>query len=362
MITMKTRSPAVAVALAVLAGAMGTGCGMLPGSGGGNPQASADVVSGDGGGAVTTDPTTGVVSGTGGGAVDVAGLTLPRKVTYAGVEYTVTKVTPQIDKEKGPGVGLDVTMRNTLPDEQSLYASHVSLREPDGSRLQAEGSNDPANPGYLTDKAIYLASGAKEQRTVFVPVTRPLRVADTRFSVANTDKKGVPAEVPLSGPEPKPQFPIDLTLPTDSPTFPGRPGFTVKLRSAQLVEEWGDVRAQIGTHLIVMKIAVIAGTCDYCSGSGAGSSTVRVVVDGTPKQAEYQDPSGCCLIDMGQAVDLTEVYVMPDRYTSVSLVVQGNNLSDNPPQHPLPFTIPPLPTATGSSTTGSVPSTAKAGS
>jgi hypothetical protein len=355
MLRTKTRSGTAAiVAVMVVTAAVGAGCGRI--GGGDSPRPSADVV-GDDGAAPTTDGDGATSAGSGSGAadtstVDVSGTLLPRKVTYAGTEYVLTRAAPKTDPDKGPGVALDISVHNTGADEAGFYPEWVSLRDAKGTRWSAAGVVDPTDG--LTNKEIYLLGGSKVDRTFFVPADGALHLADLRLSVAKG--KGIPAEVPLSGAEPRSPYPVELTVPHDAPTFPARPPFTVTFTSAQLVEEWQDTRAEVGTHLVVMKIHVTAGSCDYCDGAAIGTGTVRLVIDGSPKEAEHQEPSGCCLIDQGVTKDLTEVFVVPDTYASVSLVVQGSLVKSKPEQQSFPFTIPPLPPVAGT-TAGSVPTT-----
>jgi hypothetical protein len=342
-----------AVGLLLMVGGAGSGCRLMGGVG--STQATAEMVGDTSTATAGADGPTSTTAAVG-RAVDVGGVALPRTVTYTGMEFTVTKAAAASDGSHGSAVALDVTLHNTASEEQQVEAAWVSLRTPDGTRLEADGLSDPSVSGDLRGDVLDVSSGGRVTRTFFVPVEGALRLADTRFSVANTRTKGIPAEVPLSGAVSRSPFPIDLTVPTEKPTFPGKPPFTVSFRSAQLVEEWQDRRAEVGKHLVVLQFGIVSGTCDlFCTDPAVGEATVRLVIDGTPYDALEQDPSGCCLLRASETHDLTEVYALPDRYSSVSLVVQGDTNKSNPEQHPLAFTIPPLPVDGGPAPTGTVP-------
>jgi hypothetical protein len=353
-LTMTRSGGIAAVGLLLVVGGAGSACGAI---GGGGRQPSAEVVGDERTGPVDADRPTSTTAAAN-RAVDAADLALPRTVTYTGVEFALTKAVPVSDAAHGPGVGLDIAVHNTLPGEQEVEASWVSLRTPDGTRLEADRLSDSTVGGDLGDEFVTVPSGGRVTRTFFVPVQGKLRLADTRFSVAKTREKGIPAEVPLSGAVPRSPFPIELTVPTEKPTFPGKPAFTVTFQSAQLVEEWQDRRAEVGKHLVVMKFAVVSGACElFCTMSSVGPATIRLVVDGTPYDSLEQEPSGCCLLDASETHDLTEVYALPDRYSSVSLVVQGDTSKTNPEQRPLAFAVPPLAAAGASGPVGTVPTT-----
>jgi hypothetical protein len=336
MDTSRIRSgAALALAAMVVAAAAAGGCG--PSGDDAGPRASAEVV--------PDDPTAGRAPTTrgavpGNGAVDAAGLALPRKVSYTGLEITVEKVTPLTDSDLGPGVGLDLTVRNSRAEAAGLSPSLVALVDAGSTRHAAYGFDDPRSPGTWSSADVEVAAGGRVQRTAFVAVEGGLKLATARLSVGA--EKSIPAQVPLAGPEPGAAYPLDIAVPTAPVKFTDSSPFTLTLVSAQLAEEYQDTRAEKGTHLVVLRMRVVGDPCD-CGGVIVGTGTVRLVVDGTPKEPKLQDPSGCCLLSVGDGHDLTEVYELPDTHTSVSMVGQSALNRTERQQHPFAVTVPPLP-------------------
>jgi hypothetical protein len=343
----KWQAPAVlAVVFALSVAGLGAGCG-LSDDASETKEASADVVddqtADDGGGTSTSSSTTpdDGASGTedgGSGSIDVSGAEFPRTVTYAGFEVTVEDAEVGRDELEGPGVVLSLTVRNLFGEIGKFVPESIGLVDADGARIQAIGFEDPDDPalGYVTKFEMEVAPNGKTQRKAFLPVDGAFELAEATFSVA--EEKKLPAEVPLTGEVPESGLPLPITVPTEPVEMYDLGSFTLTLKSAELIEEYGRYRAPEGSHLVAVKLRLEATN----GNAYANGNTLRLVVDGTPFGAVLQDPeTGPHGIITGGADDMVEIYELPDDYTEVSmLAVSGGG---GPADHPLTITVPPLP-------------------
>jgi hypothetical protein len=338
----KWHAPArLAAVLALSVAGLGAGCG-LSDDAGESKEASADVVdqttvpADDGsGGSVTTGTTP---EDEASGAIDVSGVELPRTVTYAGFEFTLDAVEPYTDDFEGPGVTLSLTVKNLINEIGELAPETIGIKDADGVRVQAVAFDDPddASAGYAMTQPVEVAPNGKAKRTAFVPVEGELKLADATLLIAE-DKK-LPAEVPLSGEVPESAFPLPVTVPTGTVQLDGVFTYNLTLKSAELIEEYGRVRASEGTHLVAVQMRIEPlGPNAYFD-----DNTVRLVVDGTPYGAVHQDPSSLNIIT-GGADDLVEVYELPDDYEEVSMLGTSDNSGGEHPDQPFAITVPPLP-------------------
>lgn len=334
---MRRSTTAGAVVLVLSVAALGSACGTTDDK---TKDASADVVDAT---TTTADATTTTVEDGASGSVDVSGVELPRKVNYAGLEITVEGAEAVTDEDDGPGVALELTVRNLLKETAQILPTSIGLVDGDGGRMLAIGFNDPADPARGNDATspVEIIADGKVERTAFVPVEGELDLAAASLSVAEEEK--IPAEVPLSGDIPKSAFPAAITVPTEPVQLYSQGPLTLTLESAELAEEYGPDRAPAGSHFVVLKVSAIGDECSGgCGGASLSGETVRLVVDGTPLVAAISDPVSCCGIAVGAGADLTLVYELPDEHTEVSMLGSSSDLEKRP-EHTYAITIPELP-------------------
>lgn len=337
----RLRSLAVLAAVLVGAAGLGAACGT---SGDAKKDATAEVVSDNDDAAADGDASSTTGARTSPGSIDVSGTELPRTVVYTGLEVTVEGAEAATDDGQGPGVTLALSVRNTLEAEWKISPLAVGLVDDEGTRFQATGFDDPNDPdlGFGSTGEVPVISEGKIERTAFIPVEGGIDLAGAKLSL--TEDGLLPAEVPLAGDVPEPVLPLPIEVPSESGTVGGVLGdpLTLTILSGELTEESFGWRASEGAHIVVVKYRAVGGAP---RGAVITAGTVRLVVDGGPNDAvhmvgEHQVDN----VGGGEAKDFTALYSLPDDHDEVGLLGTSDPAFGNqPPDHPFPITVPPLP-------------------
>jgi hypothetical protein len=340
----KLRSSAMLAAALVSLATLGAACGVSDQDEG--KDATAEVVSEQDGDASPADDDAGSTTtpeDTSSGSVDVSGVELPRTVTYTGLEVTVNEAKVATDEAQGPGVTLTLSVRNTLEVEWKISPLAVGLVDGEGTRYQATGFDDPNDPdeGLGATGEVPVVSEGKIERTAFIPVEGGLDLAEAKLSL--TEDGLLPAEVPLAGEVPESVLPLPIEVPSEPGTVGGVLGdpLTLTIQSAELVEESNGWRASEGAHIVVVKYRAAGGS----RGAVITSGTVRLVVDGAPNDAIHMvGEQQVDNVGPGEGKDFTALFSLPDDHNEVALLGTSDTAFNNqPPDHPFPITVPPLP-------------------
>jgi hypothetical protein len=284
----------------------------------------------------TADPSSAGPSGS--ADINTASVQLPRTVTYAGLEVSLTKVTATVGEDGSgsnvPGVQLDMTAKNNLSKEADLTTEEVSLLAADSSRAEATSLKHDQ-----TTSSIPVVAGGKVTATAFVPVPNGTDLSGYSFSISEKDK--FPASVPLSGTPPTSGYPLTVAAPGETAQVQFSNGSTVawRVESVQIVLDDGDARADKDSRWALVKVRMQAGKYS----EAISDDSMKLVVDDLPGSAANGYPDrGIFVLNANEGKEATYVYKLPAQFTKVS-VLAGDPTNGPTATHDFALTVPPLP-------------------
>lgn len=235
---------------------------------------------------------------------------LPRAVTYGGLEFTLTQAV--IDNQDKSGdetvyrtdqafARLKLTARNTT--RKTTYADFTLFK------LRLADGKDYPNQNYsitMPDPA-----AASEIPLVFeVPTDAQWDGAKLVLSSGEAE----PAEIPLTGKMPKAAFPAQLKLPAQTEIAAPEQGLTYKLLSAALDLDNETKRVEAGKRYLKLDMRLINTGNKY--GIAIGPGLFRLTVDGVPFAPEDAPIEAVAL---NASLEGEVVFVVPAAATSAEL-------------------------------------------
>ena len=233
-------------------------------------------------------------------------LDLPRSVTYANLELAVRAVsvsnaTPGTYLDDEPEAGdttyayFDTTVTPELDDPGDQFdVELLSLELADGSTIDAQG--------VAFGSGVAIETGVANDLSVAFPIETADQLDGATLVVAETGR--VPARLPLDGPVPADDYPIDVPV-SGSGTVDFEGGCQAATGTFDVVGAEVDLdagadhndkalepnkskRAKEGERWLRVDVQVVAqnGTC---GGTIAGDDAFRLVVDGLPTPPLNQD-------------------------------------------------------------------------
>jgi hypothetical protein len=272
-------------------------------------------------------------------------LDLPRKTTYAGATWTVTRVayrsagTDESGTTQPPAVQVNFSVANTDPKAEEMDVDPTMVGLLDKANFRAESSGDL--------ESTTVAAGGKADLKATFDVDEGTTEDDVQgdtFAVGDTESE--PALIPFSGTMPGAEYPMTVKMPAavDGLLLDGgvpgtnRGKATLHDIQATVALDHAGKRAAKGTRFITLqaKVDVHEGDHAYFSSDDLRLSVggvVQPVVDTALPQATANVPAG-------SSAAVTWTFTIPAESTTGALAFG----SYSPPgTRTGPFTLPTLP-------------------
>jgi len=226
--------------------------------------------------------------------------TLPRQVQYANMQFRVTKATITNQDPSGKTVGdqafayVDVTVVNPGPGDQAIGQNLLKLSL--GGQQYQEQSGATLSLARDTSAAMKLLYQ--------VP---PSATWDNASIVLGRPEKE-PATLPLTGPAPAPQLPVNLA--TKGTAMSGQINYSVQAATLDL--DYAGTRADLGKRFLTFAVVMINNgknpTGGFTTARALSQSEFRLIVDGLPAAPVNTFEK---LLDVSASYQTSVVFVVP---------------------------------------------------